>query len=398
MKVFVGILTILFTLSRISTAQITEMVDIFGYFETQLMGTQLDNKVYQLFSNKLRLDLRSDINEQVTFAANVNFITYHGKKEWYILDFLPDNVTQSVPEEFYPVFKLNFEDEIFLDNAYLKLRFDLFDLTIGRQQISTGTGYVWNPTDVFNIKDLFDPTYEQPGHNAVMLEVPIGYDYTFTALYSPESDWESSTKMIRLKGRALHFDYTLIAVERNWTFHDYTRLDLTEGGFFGIPQKRHLFGFSTVGELFGLGVLAEYAYNEMQSSKNFQEWVAGFNYTFDFQTYLMIEYYHHTLGKTSSAKYTFNDWMRLFTNEQKTIAQDQAYVLIQHSLTELLDGGLTSIYCLSDKSIVLVPTFTYSLWENVDIMAYFSVNLGDKGTLYAKDLGNGGMLRARIYF
>ena len=90
--------------------------------------------------------------------------------------------------------------------------------------------------------------------------------------------------------------------------------------------------------------------------------------------------------------------MRLFTNEQKTIARDQAYVLIQHPLTELLEGGLTGVFCLSDQSVALAPTFTYSLWENVDVMAYFSFNLGDPGTLYAKDLGNGGMLRARIYF
>jgi len=398
MKILVGSLTILLMLSSFVTAQIEDMVDIFGYFETQIMGTQLDNKVYQLFSNKLRLDLRSDISEQVTFAANVNFITYHGKKEWYILDFLPDKVTGSISDELYPVFKLNFEDEIFLDNAYLKLRFDLFDVTIGKQQISTGTGYVWNPTDVFNIKDLFDPTYEQPGHNAIMIEIPIGYDYTVSGLYSPESDWESSTKMVRMKGRALHFDYTLIAVEREWTFHDYTRLDTESGGFFGIPQKRHLFGISTVGELLGLGVLAEYAYNDMQYSRSFQEWVAGINYTFDFQTYFMIEYYHNTLGKEKSSEYTFNDWMRLFSNEQKTIARDQVYVLIQHPLTELLDGGLTSVICLSDQSVVLVPTLTYSLWENVDVMAYFSFNLGEAGTLYDRNLGNGGMFRARIYF
>jgi hypothetical protein len=398
MKLLIGILLLLLIFPGYSPAQIQDMVDIFGYFETQIMATQLNDNLYQLFSNKLRLDLRSDINENVTFAANVNFITYHGKKEWHILDFLPGRISTSVPEEFYPVFTLKFEDEIFLDNAYLKLRFKLFDLTIGRQQISTGTGYVWNPTDVFNIKDLFDPTYEQPGHNAIMLEVPIGYDYTLSALYAPESDWNSSTKMIRLKGRALHFDYTLIAVEREWTFHDYTTFDSNNGGFLGIPQKRHLFGISTAGEIIGLGVLAEYAYNEMQYRKNFQEWVAGVNYTFDFQTYFMVEYYHNSLGKEKPSHYTFNDWMRLFTNEQKTIAKDQTYVLVQHPLTELLDGGITGIFCLSDKSYVLVPTLIYSLWENVDVMAYFSFNMGNPGTLYAKELGNGGMLRARVYF
>jgi hypothetical protein len=269
---------------------------------------------------------------------------------------------------------------------------------VGKQPISTGTGYVWNPTDVFNIKDVFDPTYEQPGHNAVQVEIPIGLEFTVTGLFSPEENWKHSTKMLQIKGQMLHFDFALIGIERMWTFHDYTQIDAELGYFSGTPQRRNLYGFSTAGEIFTVGVWAEYAYNDMQYSRNFTELVAGFNYTFDFETFVMAEYYKNTLGKTDPAQYTLNDWMRTFTAEQKTLSRDQIYLLAQHPLTDLLDFGMSGIMSLSDNSIALVPTFTYSFSENVDLLAYFSLNLGNEGTVYARDQGNGGLLRARIWF
>jgi hypothetical protein len=47
---------------------------------------------------------------------------------------------------------------------------------------------------------------------------------------------------------------------------------------------------------------------------------------------------------------------------------------------------------------VLIPTLEYSLSDNVDIIAYLNINFGKEGTNFAKDLGSGGMIRARIYF
>jgi hypothetical protein len=93
-----------------------------------------------------------------------------------------------------------------------------------------------------------------------------------------------------------------------------------------------------------------------------------------------------------------NDWMRSFTAEQKTISRDQLYGLIQHPIGGFLNVGLSTLYSISDKSAALVPTFKYSLSDNVDLMAYFSFNFGREGKLYSKLLGNSGIVRARIYF
>lgn len=379
-------------------ANAQERVELFGYFEPTMMAARVQNRTQQLYTNKLRVDLKSTVTNQMTFTANFNYITYHGRTKWNILDFLSSGITSKVPGDMRAFYTIPFSDRHFLDNAYLKLAFKNFDLTVGKQQISLGTGYVWNPLDLFNVKDPLDPTYEQPGHNAIRLDLPLSSRSGFTVLYSADDTWKNSGKLLRFKGGISHFDYSLVAIETTWRFHDYTRFDMTSLGFVELPEQRRLLGTSLAGELLGLGTWAEYGYNQMEKSKDFYELVAGLDYTFDFQTYFMIEYYRNTLGKTDDSQYDLNDWMRQFTAEQKAICRDQLYSFIRHPLTDFIDLGVSCIYSISDKSLALVPTLNYSFAQNLDIMAYLNVNFGPEGTAYSRSSGNGGLLRARVYF
>jgi hypothetical protein len=344
------------------------------------------------------VDLKSHLSDHITFAANFDYITHHGKTSWDILDFLSDDLTGGIPPETRPFYVLRFSDETFLDNAYLKLGFKSIDLTLGKQQISLGTGYVWNPMDVFNVKDVLDPTYEQPGHNAIRVDVPLGALSGLTVLYAPEVSWRESGKMLLWKGTVSRFDVSLVALETSWAFHDYTRLDPATGMFPGSPERRRLLGGSTAGEILGLGVWAEFAYNWMERSRGFYELVAGANYTLDIQTFVMLEYYRNTLGKTDAAGYDLNDWMRFYAAEQKAISRDQLYLLVQHPATDLLEVGMQAAVSLSDSSLALVPTLRYSFSDNVDVFAYFNINLGKDGTVFARSMGEGGLLRIRVYF
>jgi len=375
-----------------------DKVELFGYFESQIMGAEIKGDFCQLYTNKLRVDLKSSISKNITFAANFDFITYHGKTKWDILDFLSPSITSTIPQGMESYYVIPFSNRTFLDNAYIKFSFKHFDLIVGKQQISLGTGYLWNPTDVFNIKDMLDPTYEQPGQNALRIDVALSSVYTLSVLYSPDDTWKNSAKMIQFKGRISHFDYSFIMIEKVWRFHDYRQFDTENMNFLELPEKRQLLGASTAGELLGLGVWTEYGYNKMEYSKDFYEFVVGADYTFDFQTYMIVEYYRNTLGKTNYEQYNINDWMRLFTAEQKAVARDQFYVLIEHPATDLLTLGLSSIYCLSDNSLALLPTLNYSLSENVEIIAYLNFNFGQEGTALGKNIGNGGLLRVRVYF
>jgi len=396
MKRFIYILIFLICCLPLLNAQ--DKLEIFGYFESQAIASKIKNNFYQLYTNKLRVDLKSQISKNITFAANFDYITYHGKTKWNILEFLSGNITSKIPQGMESFYVIPFSNRNFLDNAYIKMRFKYFDLIVGKQQISLGTGYVWNPTDVFNIKDILDPTYEMPGHNAMRIDVPLGPSYSITALYSPGDKWKDSAKMIQFKGRISHFDYSLIAIEKTWRFHDYTQFDYEILNFSELPEKRQLLGGSLAGELLGLGIWAEYGFNKMLNSKDFYELVVGSDYTFDFQTYVLIEYYRNTFGKSNYEDYDLNDWMRLFAAEQKAISRDQIYTLVQHPATDLMSLGLSSFFCLSDCSLALAPVLNYSLSDNAEVIAYLNFNFGREGKISGKNMGNGGMIRLRIYF
>ncbi len=411
----------------------SQPVEVFGYFEPQLMGAKVKNEFYQLGSNKLRVDLKYQPSDKVTFGANFDYITYHGKTQWNILDFLPESVTaEASPSSFFGMefnpYILPFENRQFLDNAYLKLSFNYADITLGKQQLSLGTGYVWNPTDVFNQKDIIDPTYEQPGHNAFRIDVPFGAGFDLTTVYSPGESWNYTDVLLKFKGRISHFDFSLLGIQKQWKFTDARAFDPVWMDFLQLNTKRHILGGDVVGELLGLGVWAEYAYNDvkiddtemneylialkrltppiysiytlptMEISKHYYELVAGFDYTFDFQTYIMCEYYRNTMAKSDYKRYNLNDWMQFLMAESKAMSRDQLYCFIQHPATDLINIASSAVFSLSDNSFGIIPIVAYNIFENVDVNLFLNFYFGKEGTAYAKNLGNGGMIRAKVYF
>jgi len=368
-----------------------EKVDVFGYFEPQYMGLNTGGKFYQLSSNKLRLDLQKKQGKSLAFGANFDFITYHGSTDFNALDFLPRSVADSVPEAVRGHYRLAFTDRIFLDNAFVRLSFGPVDITAGKQQISLGTGYAWNPIDIFNFKNILDPTYENPGHNAVRLDLALGNTSGISTLFSPAADLAKSAKLVRFRSRAGHFDYSLTAMERGWEFTRYPFMER-------VAERRRLFGFDTAGELLGLGVWLEAAFNDFSRTRDFWEMVAGVDYTFDNGTYSMAEYYRNTGLPARKEDYRLGHWMRYLTAEMKSICRDQLYLFTQYPATDLLTPGLSAIGCLDDGSIALVPQVVYSAFQNLDVTLFLYIYLGGRGTVYSSNMGNGGLARVRFYF
>jgi len=389
-KLLYGVSLSLLLITRPSAQE----VDIFGYFEPQFNLIYLDDGYYQLQSNKLRVDLKSNPSETIEFGANFDWIVYHGKRDWNFWDFIPKEVTSSVHPYRKPRYRFTYDDRSFLDNAYLRLSFPSFDLMVGKQQISLGTGYAWNPTDVFNFKDIMDPTYEQPGHNAFRIDLPLKDGFSLLALYSPESTWENSGKLLRLKGRRGHFDFSITGTETEWGVTDY------EHAFFNLftTHKRRLLGGDFVGELLGLGVWGEGAYNFVGDFEDFWELLVGGDYTFDSELYLMLEFYHHSLAKSDYRQYDLNDWLRFFYQEQKSLTRYQVFCLIQYPVTDLLNIGGSTLVSVSDGSIALVPTALYSLHENVELTLIGNINVGKEGKAYGTSQGHSLLLRSRVYF
>ncbi len=386
-----SLFAVIFIFIFLMPAGFAQQVELFGYYEPQYLGINLRNEYSQLFSNKLRVDLASSPADNVKFAANFDYITYQGKTVWNLLDYIPRSVSRSVPPEMVPGFDFIYGDTIFLDNAYLKIALPTFDITIGRQQISFGSGYVWNPTDLFNFKDYADPTYEQPGHDAIRIDLPVGSRYGFNAMYLPEGNWESSGKLLRFKGGFFHFDYAFTYIERQWQLSDFTFSQ-------PVDNNRRLFGGEFTGELFGLGIWGEYGYNTLEPLDDFWEIVLGTDYTLDNGTYLMAEYYYNGLAKSDYRDYDLNDWTRFFMAESKSVSRDNLYLYVDYPLTDLIHLNNSAVVSLPDMSLALIPGLNYSLYQDVELTVFINVYVGKEKMAYNSDLGTGGIVRLRVYF
>jgi hypothetical protein len=366
-------------------------LSMYGYFEPQYAVSYLDDAFIQLNTNKLRIDLSDDLTDDIMFTGNVNFLNYNGKTTWNLLDFLPDRMSDSIPESMIPLYSVSYDDEIDLDNAYIRMYSSKFTLTVGRQQISVGSGYAWNPTDLFNNKDILDPTYEQPGVNGMRVDAGIMPSYTVSLFYSPDDDWDKSGKLIRLLGSVSHFDFAFSYGRTKDVTTDYVQ-------FSQSGESRDLFGIDINGELLGLGCWTENAYNAMENSDNYWDILAGIDYTLSSGLYVMGEYYRNGRGKRDPDQYSLSDWMRYFATERKTLSRDQLYLYSSYPLTDLITIGSSTVYSLSDNSALIIPTVEYSMATNLMLTFFGNLYTGSEGTMYSNDMGNGGLLRVRAYF
>ena len=389
MKNILFSLMIIFLSAPAGYAQVAE---IYGYFEPQYNGIYFDDDYYQFQSNKLRVDLKSTAFANTELGADVIFLLYHGKTDWNILDFLPEPISSTIPPELRPLFALSYQDTFYLDNVYARFAVNRFALTLGKQQISLGTGYSANPTDIFNTKDALDPTYEQPGHNGIRMDLLLTHRLSVMALFAPiEFDFENSGKFLRLKLGLGHYDLSLLASESHYATTDFYTFQTKE-------QRRRMVGADIVGELLGMGLWAEGMYSFLEEDDDFHEYIVGTDYTFENGLYTMLEYHHNALAKSNHEAYDLNDWMRFFVGETKTIPRDQVYGLLSYPLTDVINIGTSAVVGISEWSAAIVPMIQYSLFNNVELTLMGNIYVGEEGTTYSSTLGNGGFLRANVYF
>ncbi len=140
-------------------------IDISGYYENTLMPEFSDRTQARLLDvSKLRLDFQAGgADNELEFKGNINFIAYHSDVSIDITPYLPQAVVDTLNSREIPL-KISFdENRIFLDNGYLTWRRNGFRIRAGRQQLTWGPAYSFNPTDLFHRKDMLDPSYEKEG-------------------------------------------------------------------------------------------------------------------------------------------------------------------------------------------------------------------------------------------
>ena len=370
---------IIFLLPVLTFAQ----VDIFGYYESEYDYLQLQNSDYNFGYNKLRLDLESRSSDQVLIAGNINFQLYHGKTDWDLIDVIPNSIGTDIGS-----LSFSLKDTLFLDNIYLRTSFSKFDLTIGRQPLSLGTGYAWNPLDIFNRKELMDPTYEQPGINALRMEIPMDLDgIHLDAIITPDSTWEMSTKMIQIKKGLGRFDISLNGA------YQHHLVPNTEADY---PYDQVYFaGGAFVGEFWEFGLWGETLWS-LDVDDNFGEVVLGTDYTLNNGLYLMCEYLHNSLGADKD-DLQFDHYMYNYSGETHSLMKNYIFAVGMYNVTDYIASSMVVFGNLDDNSYILAPQIDWEVFEDVTVGVWVSQSIGDKDTEFGIQ-NRAVRFRIRAYF
>ena len=350
-----------------------------GFFEYQGEIFDLKTKSQYVGYGKLNLTLRERISSTY-FRTDLVYTSYHGKTQYDLTDFMPEYGLPPIP--------FTYNSRLYFRNAFLRIRISPLTFQLGRQQIGWGTGYAFNPTNVFQKKSILDPSYELDGVDALRMFLDIAGSFDVDLLYIPENSIDSSSYGGRLRGNVKGFlDFSL-------GYLDYLSTYMDPVIFLPFKKKNKIFTLDFSTEFLGIGVHGEGTYN-LKTKKKIG--LLGIDYTFnDGLTSCLLEYLRNEEGKDDFKDYNPADWLNYLSGYTLSMGKNEIFFNLER-IHELFTFRLSSIFNVNDKSAIIMPGVRYSFndYTSLQIIGYLGV--GEENTEYSKT-NNGVAFRIRTGF
>ena len=247
----------------------------------------------------------------------------------------------------------DFSGRIAIDRANITLRLPRCDLTVGRQAISLGTTYFWNPNDLlisFSPYE-FDRDYK-PGVDAARLDFALGKFSGINFIYGAGENFRfnESALLMRAFTTIVDFDLAIMA---------------------GRFREDGVVGADFSGEIGpGIGIRGELSYFAAEGDDDFFQVVAGSEYRFENGLYVSAEYYYNGFGTPHTHRYLNKlSSKRIGEGDMYNISRHYLGILGSYEVTPLLLVSLATIINLTDHSVLIDPTLIYSLSDNAELVA-----------------------------
>ena len=264
-------------------------------------------------------------------------------------------------------------------------------LTLGKQRINWGKNLIWNPNDIFNAYNYFDFNYvERPGSDALLMEYYTG-------------DFSSVQLAAKLSYRQV--------LEDSATLETKEELEVTTAAMFkfnkwnydfqvfgGMMQTDVTAGIGWAGQIEGAGFTGEASW--FRNRENFADTTGvylvsvGANYTFKNSLFINFSCIYNSVGLNSPANPSLADlvgsvayiYSRNLSAKNLTPSRFDIFGQISYPATPLLSFDLASIYNPFDQSVFVGPSATYSLTEDISLMAIGQLFWGNSYTEFG-DIG-----------
>jgi hypothetical protein len=238
-----------------------------------------------------------------------------------------------------------------IDRLWLDYTHDKFEVTLGRQRINWSQTVVWNPNDIFNTYSYFDFDYEEkPGSDALRIQYYTG----------PSSKAEIAVKENKDKKLTAAGLYRF----NHWKY-DFQ-------GLAGIYDQSDLvLGLGWAGQIAKGGFKGEFSW--FRPVKRFSDTTGVFltsveyDYTFRNSIFIQFECFYNS-NNTNITNLLLSQLNPELLNAKNPFLNGvSVFGNISYPVTPLINISLASIYNPSNRMVFIIPDFTFSLMNNLDL-------------------------------
>lgn len=264
-----------------------------------------------------------------------------------------------------PPGNIRYYDEVYHDfyNFYLFLNLGRLGVHAGRQNIDWGQGWMFNPINIFQRKDVFDPDEQLVGTDAVRTTSFLGRDGEFDLVLGLK-DWDTfiggaNCRWGKENGSRLF----------GLTFAHDKLLGLTVAGG-ELALKSHLTGTALFLEA---GVFFDR--EDEFDPHDYGAVDIGIEKLLPDDWQILVEYYHDGHGAVDPATYGDEEYYDLILGNRQVIGRNHVVVMLQKKVA----GSRFRIYTLSntdDRSTIIAPEYMWEPFPNVSLLFGASIVSG----------------------
>ncbi|MCL6591071.1 MAG: hypothetical protein K6U80_14090 [Firmicutes bacterium] len=229
---------------------------------------------------------------------------------------------------------------------YLSLFWDQCTLTVGRQIINYGVGYLFSPIDCFSTVDPRDAGFSRIGSDIIRVQAPLGNLAGLEGVATISGD--NGTSALKAYANLWGFDFSLT-------------------GIYKQPDEELLLGLTFKGDL-GVGVHGELVgHSNPLAGDGYFEGMAGMDYSFlDGRLFLLMEYYYNG-NPINPGRLTLEDLLAI---KRAFLGKEYLFGRASWTINELCAMSVNRISNLEDGSSIEMLQFRYNAWPRTNL--YFN--------------------------
>jgi len=323
------------------------------------------------------LSVNSHSNRTLSAANTANIYRIKSLRE-YTINETSDNETSLWYQE--------------LDRASIKVEYENYRFSAGRQPISWGTGRFWQPLDVFgafNATEL-DRDYK-PGIDLLTVDYFLN-DFSSLSLVYVFSPWNTN----EVYDSQAMFYQRQFGLSSNFSF------------LLGNIQDNKTIGTAVETDWHGAGLRFEasvFETPEFDSLKTF--WITGLDYQFSNDIFFSLEYYYHSAGTNDSENVeAVMDRKLYLSGLQKHISRHLLGLTLQKNVTPLLNMNYFLLAANMDNKISMLHQITGILSVSNESDLWLTLLLGTGEGINDQDamqsefghIPVGASIKFRMYF